>query len=50
MSILLISPKQLKKIDALSRIHPYMKQNQKEMLLSFFVSANAAVSFCSFST
>ena len=37
MSILLISPKQLKKINAVSRIHPYMKQNQQEILLSFFV-------------
>ena len=37
MSILLISPKQLKKINTLSRIHPYMKQNQQEILLPFFV-------------
>ena len=40
-----MSPKQLtKKLSALSRINHYMKQNQKEMLLSFFIISH--FSYC----
>ena len=45
MSILLISEKKAeKKVNALSRINDYMKQNQKEILLSSFIISN--FSYC----
>ena len=45
MSILLTSAKQLTKLNALSRINHYMKQNQNEILLSSFIISH--FSYCS---